>query len=251
MEQPEDLLNNLEQIGLTDKQARVYLALLALESSTAYEIAQHCEVKKPTVYVILEELRQKGLVLKIPHAKKALFAARDISEYLAEQRGKLNAVQSMLPRLMALGSADKPRVYYFSGMRGFTEAMSYKLDSMQGKTYYSYYGNSEGSDARVVSLFKRWTPDAVANNISFRIIMPEAQVLTPQYPELQGFADKKDHVEIKYLSEYTQQNNLSIEIAETFVRIDDSKAVTATIIDDPATAQALRSIFDIVWHKGE
>ena len=73
MEQNEDLLKNLGQIGLTDKQAKVYLALLSLESSTAYEIAQHCEVKKPTVYVILEELRQKGLVLKVPHAKKALF----------------------------------------------------------------------------------------------------------------------------------------------------------------------------------
>src|SRR3989344_690361 len=186
MDQNADLAKTLEQIGLSPKEAQVYLALLSLESCTAYEIAQHCEVKRPTVYVILEDLRQKGLVLKIPHAKKALFAARDISEYLAEQRGKLNAVQSMLPRLMSLGGSDKPKVFFFSGMRGFTEAMNYKLDSMVGRTYYSYYGNSEGSDARVVSLFKRWTPDAVANNISFRIIMPQEQVLTPQYPELQG-----------------------------------------------------------------
>jgi len=250
MEQPQDLLKNLEQIGLTDKQARVYLALLALESSTAYEIAQHCEVKKPTVYVILEELRQKGLVLKVPHAKKALFAAKDISEYLAEQRGKLNAVQSMLPRLLALGSADKPKVYFFSGMRGFTEAMNYKFDSMRGKTYYSFYGNSQDADRRVVELFNKWTPDAVAADISFRIIMPKTQVLTDDYPELQALNEKKDHTEIKYLTEYDQSSNLSIEIAETFVRIDDSKSVTATIIDDKATAEAMRHIFNIVWQKG-
>jgi|GEM_PF-1304970 len=250
MEQPQDLLRNLEQIGLTDKQARVYLALLTLESSTAYEIAQHCEVKKPTVYVILEELRQKGLVLKVPHAKKALFAAKDISEYLAEQRGKLNAVQSMLPRLLALGSADKPKVYFFSGMRGFTEAMNYKFDSMRGKTYYSFYGNSQDADRRVVELFNRWTPDAVAADISFRIVMPKTQVLTDDYPELQALNEKKDHTEIKYLTEYDQSSNLSIEIAETFVRIDDSKSVTATIIDDKATAEAMRHIFNIVWQKG-
>lgn len=244
-------MRNLEQIGLTDKQARVYLALLTLETSTAYEIAQHCEVKKPTVYVILEELREKGLVLKIPHAKKALFVAKDISEYLAEARGKLNAVQSMLPRLQALGSADKPKVYYFSGIRGFQEAMDYKFDSMRGKTYYSYYGNSTGSDKRVEDIFKRWTPEAVASDISFRLIIPKDQVLTSNYPELLGLAESKNHVEIKYLSEYDQQSNLSIEIAETFVRIDDSKAVTATIIDDRATAEAMRHIFNIVWAKGE
>lgn len=250
MHQPADLIQQLEHIGLKPKEAQVYLALLSLESSTAYEVAQHCEVKKPTVYVILEDLRQKGLVLKIPHAKKALFAARDLSEYLSEQRNKLNAVQSILPRLMSLSAADKPKVYYFSGIGGFTDAMNYKFNSMRGKTYYSYYGNSEGSDARVVNLFKRWTPEAVAADISFRIVMPETQELTPQYPELQAFADTKDHVEIKYLSEYAQQNNISIEIAETFVRIDDSKAVTATIIDDRAIAEALRSVFNIVWNKG-
>lgn len=245
-----DLAKSLEQIGLTPKEAQVYLALLSLESSTAYEIAQHCEVKKPTVYVILEDLRQKGLVLKVPHAKKALYAAKDLGEYLAEARGKLNAVQSIMPRLMSLGGKNKPKVYFYSGMRGFTEAMNYKYDSMRGKTYYSFYGNSESADKRVVELFNHWTPEAVASDISFRIIMPKTQVLTDDYPELQGLNETKDHVEIKYMSEYEQQNNLSIEIAETFVRIDDSKHITATIIDDPATAQAMRHIFDIVWHKG-
>ena len=91
------LAQTLQQIGLEEKEAEVYLALLSLESSTAYQIAQHCEVKKPTVYVILEELRQKGLVLKVPHAKKALFAARNITEYLHEQRQKIKAVETIVP----------------------------------------------------------------------------------------------------------------------------------------------------------
>lgn len=250
MEQPQDLLKNLEQIGLTEKQARVYLALLNLESSTAYEIAQHCEVKKPTVYVILEELRQMGLVLKIPHAKKALFAARDLSEYLAEQRGKLNVVQSMLPRLLALGAADKPKVYFFNGMRGFAEALDYKADSMRGKTFCSFYGNSLEADERVRQLYRRWTPEMLAMNISFKIVMPKAQPLTEHYPDLIAAAEQRRGAEIRHFAEYDQPSNISIEIAETFVRIDDAKHITATIIDDKATAEAMRHIFNIVWQKG-
>lgn len=249
MEQSNELARTLEQIGLSPKEARVYLALLELESCTAYQIAQHCEVKKPTVYVILEDLRQKGLVLKVPHAKKAIFAARDISEYLAEQRGKLNAVQSMLPRLMSLGGSNKPKVYFFNGMRGFQEAMDYKFDSMHGKTYHSFYGNSADADERVRQLYARWTPDAVASDTSFKLIMPKGEEET-HYPALKKLRDEKDHVEIKYLSEYGQASNLSIEIAETFVRIDDAKNITATIIDDKATADAMRSVFNIVWEKG-
>lgn len=246
-----DLARNLEQIGLSPKEAQVYLALLSLESSTAYEIAQHCEVKKPTVYVILDDLLKKGLVLKVPHAKKALFAAKDLGEYLAEARGKLNAVQSMMPRLMSLGGKNKPKVYFYNGIRGFAEAMDYKLESMRGKTFCSFYGNSAESDEQVRSIYRRWTPEAVSSGVSFKIVAPQEQQMSPSnYPELHKLNEDKDHVEIKYLREYDQPSNLSIEIAETFVRIDDAKHVTATIIDDPATAQAMRHIFDIVWHKG-
>ncbi|HEV8666990.1 MAG TPA: helix-turn-helix domain-containing protein, partial [Candidatus Paceibacterota bacterium] len=200
-----------------------YLALLSLESSTAYEIAQHCAVKKPTVYVILEELHQKGLVLKIPHAKKALFAAKDLSEYLAEQRGKLNTVQSMLPRLLAMGAVNKPKVYYFKGIRGLAEAMDYKINTMQGKVFYSFYGNLTQIDERARQLYTQWASAAEADGISFKKIGSEEQTGGP---------------------------SPIIEIAETFVRICNMEHTTATIIDDLATAEAMRHIFNISWAKG-
>jgi sugar-specific transcriptional regulator TrmB len=250
MEQPADLVQQLEQIGLKPKEAQVYLALLSLESSTAYEIAQHCEVKKPTVYVILEDLRQKGLVLKVPHAKKALFAAHDLGEYLAEQRGKLNSVQSMLPRLMSLGGAGKPKVYFYNGIRGFAEAQDYRLDSMQGKTFHSFYGGSEEADPKVRELFRRWTPAAVNAGVSFKIVMPKVDI--GDFPDFKKYAQEGEHVQVKQVIEYDQANHLSIEIADAFVRITDSKNIVATIIDDKATADSmLRSIFDIVWASGK
>lgn len=245
----DDVARTLEQIGLTDKEARVYLALLGLESSTAYEIAQHCEVKKPTVYVILEELRKKGLVLKVPHAKKALYAAKDISEYLVEQRGKLNAVQAMIPRLMSMGDSHKPKVYFFTSIRGYNEAMDFKLDTMRGKTFHSLYGNSSESDERVADIYRRWTPEAVQKGVSFKIVMPPVEL--GNFPDLKKLAAEGKDIQIRKVSEYDQAGHLSIEIAETFVRIDDAKNVTNTIIDDKATADALRSIFNIVWAKGQ
>lgn len=250
MEQDPGLVKTLEQVGLSPKEAQVYLALLALESSTAYEIAQHCEVKKPTVYVILEDLRQKGLVLKVPHAKKALFAARDIGEYLAEQRGKLNAVQSMMPRLLALGSANKPKVYFFSGLRGMSDALNYKYDSMRDKTYCSFYGNLEHADQRAIDLYAEWDRQAIAAKISFKIIMAEKSK-DKWYAGLSHLAlEEKELIELRFLKDYEHPGNISIEIAETFVRIDDAKNLTATVIDDKATADAMRQIFDIVWQKG-
>jgi DNA-binding MarR family transcriptional regulator len=250
MAQKDELANTLEQIGLSEKEARVYLALLSLESSTAYEIAQHCDVKKPTVYVILEELRRKGLALKVPHAKKALYAARDISEYLSEQRGKLNAVQSIVPHLMSLGGSGKPNVYFFSGINGLRDALNYKFDAMRDKTFRSFYGDLADADKKVLQLYREHDPRAVAAGISYEIIMAK-QSSSEKYQHLRDLADKKQQMHIKFLEKYTYPGSISIEIGDGFVRIDDAKRVTATVIEDKATAEAMRQIFNIVWEKGE
>jgi DNA-binding MarR family transcriptional regulator len=249
VESHEDLAKNLEQIGLTNKEAKVYLALLALESSTAYEIAQHCEVKKPTVYVILEDLRQKGLVLKVPHAKKAIFAAKDLSEYLAEQRGKLNAVQSMLPRLQALGGAQKPKVYFFQGFRGTHEALNYKFDAMRGTTVYGLFGNLTAADPKQIAMLEEADREMTDSGINFKIVMPEAEKENQQ--KLIELGKETGKIEFRFLKEYSYPSNISIVIGPDFVRIIDSQKIYATVIDDATTAAAMRQIFDIVWAKGE
>ena len=245
-----DFGNTLEQIGLKEKEAEVYLALLSLESSTAYQIAQHCDVKKPTVYVILEELRQKGLVLKIPHAKKALYAARDIGEFLEEQKRKLRAVEAIVPQLQALGGATGPSVYFFTGLRGRSEAREFKFDAMRGKTFYSFYGSLMGGNPEIMKLYSTWDKRAVANDMSFKLIMPE-DAKNSYYKTVTDLAEAEpESVQVRYLKDYLYPPNISVEVAEDFVRIDDEKNLQVTIIDDKSTADAFRSIFQIVWEKG-
>mgnify|MGYP001577787873 CR=1 FL=1 len=251
MEQPEDLLNNLEQIGLTDKQARVYLALLSLESPTAYEIAQHCEVKKPTVYVILEELRQKGLVLKVPHAKKALFAARDLGEYIDEQKRKVRSVEEMLPAFLSLPKKGKPAVYFFTGIKGIREAMQHKLESMRGKTFQSCYSNLADGSKEIMDVYTEWNEQAVNTDVSFDIVMAKKDA-QKYYKGVFDWAERNPkHARIKLLEESPYPSTASIEIGSDFVRFINEKDLQATVIDDVAIAEAMRHIFDIVWNKGK
>ncbi len=246
----ENLLKILEQAGLKEKEAEVYLALLALESSTAYRIAEHCEVKKPTVYVILEDLRQKGLVLKVPHAKKALFAARDIGEYLQEERRKLYAVEAIAPQLQALGGVGRPNVYFFTGLRGCAEALEFKFDSMRGKTFHSFYGSLMGGNLEIMKLYSAWDKRALANDMSFKLVMAE-EAKNKYYKDIADLAETEpESIHIQYLKNYLYPPNISVEIAEDFVRIDDEKNLQVTIIDDRSTADAFRSIFNTVWAKG-
>ncbi|MBD3360629.1 hypothetical protein GF366_02380 [Candidatus Peregrinibacteria bacterium] len=52
----------LTEIGLSEKETQVYLALLQLEHTTVQWIAKKTNLNRTTIYDILESLQKKGLV---------------------------------------------------------------------------------------------------------------------------------------------------------------------------------------------
>ena len=249
MKDERELAGLLQGVGLTEKQADVYIALATLGGATVYQIAERCGVKRPTVYVVLEELRRKSLVLKVPHAKKAMFSARDIAEYLIEQKARLTAIDALIPRLYSFSAAVRPNVYFFSGANGVVEAMNFKFESMRGKSFHSFYGNLDNSSSDIVPIYDSWDKKAIEAGISFNIIMSRGKKL--QHMGLESLADARaTSVSIRFLQQYLFPGNISFEIADDFVRIGDAKNLTSTLIDDRATADAMRQIFKIVWEKG-
>ncbi len=63
----------LQELGLSDKEAAIYLALLQYESATVIQLSAKTKIKRPTVYVVLETLSKKGLVAEAKVGKKTEF----------------------------------------------------------------------------------------------------------------------------------------------------------------------------------
>ena len=69
------LKEQLEKIGLAEKEAKVFLASLELGSSAAQKIAKKAEINRATTYVIIEKLMKKGLMSSVEKGKR-LFSKR-------------------------------------------------------------------------------------------------------------------------------------------------------------------------------
>lgn len=54
----------LQELGLTEIEAKIYLASLELGTDTVLKIAKKAEVKRPTAYIALDSLFSKGFVSK-------------------------------------------------------------------------------------------------------------------------------------------------------------------------------------------
>jgi sugar-specific transcriptional regulator TrmB len=107
----------LNQIGLNNKETQVYLGLLELGVASVQSIAQKAGIKRPTTYLILDDLQRRGLVSVVPRAKKVLYTAESPEKILNDLHHKQELVKRFLPNMMALYNAkvDKPQVLLFEG----------------------------------------------------------------------------------------------------------------------------------------
>ena len=136
----------LQNIGLTDGEIRVYLALIKLGSSTSGPIIYNSKVSSSKIYHILEKLLQKGLISYIVNEKTRYYQAEDpiqIKEYLNEREKEFQQhkveIDKLIPELELQKQSEKTKseakIYKgFKGIQAITEHIYSVLK--KGETYY-------------------------------------------------------------------------------------------------------------------
>jgi len=122
------MITQLKTLGLTDKEARVYLAALELGTSSVQKIARKAGVNRATTYVMIDMLTQKGLVTSYKQDKKTYYAATHPAQLLRllEQKKvdlkekEKELKKDLLPELLSIHNiaGNKPKVRFFEGEKG-------------------------------------------------------------------------------------------------------------------------------------
>ncbi len=120
-----NLAKKLESVGLTEKQAKVYVAALFLGPAPVQRIAEQAEVNRATTYVILDELAAMGLVSTSVEGKKTVFVAESpeaIERYLnsiekevSERKEALKKSLKDLKDVSRVEADDAPVVRFYKG----------------------------------------------------------------------------------------------------------------------------------------
>jgi HTH-type transcriptional regulator, sugar sensing transcriptional regulator len=111
------LLRTLTDFGLTDKEAKVYLALLELGEGNVTKIAQKTGLKRAITYIVLDRLMQRGYASKTGRGKVLRFTAADPLQLFNSEQTRLSNFKFMLPLMRSLYNTPKakPRFNYFEG----------------------------------------------------------------------------------------------------------------------------------------
>jgi len=239
-------LNTLQDMGLSEKESRVYLALLELGKASGYAVAEKAKVKRPTTYVILTELMQKGLVLKIPRAKKQNFIAKSPDEFFRVQEEKIFKSKRLLPEFMAIAGnvEQKVKVMYYEGLKGMEEATRYGQTDLENKEVVGFFATAENISPELWKICEDWGERLFKDNLRVRGFAPEHFSLkrSRELDVVHG-----NMVRSLPYSDYSSE--VSIDVGSTFIRIMMNGDMQAVIIKNPQLAKAFREIFEMVWKK--
>ncbi len=136
--------NALREIGLTEGEIKVYLALLEIGTTTTGKIIKQSKISASKVYQILEKLSQKGLVSQVIKQKTRYFQAADpkrIIDYLSDKEIALGEqkenIQKLLPALWIKQQKSESGAEMYQGLGGI-KTMFYSIlnDLKKSEEYY-------------------------------------------------------------------------------------------------------------------
>lgn len=241
------LIDPLKKLGLSEKEALVYLTLLQLGPATPYQIAKKADLKRPTAYVIAEELIKKGLIVHLPGEEKKRYIARTPDTFIEDQEERLQAAKRILPELRSFqkGTNEKPSIMYFEGIEGLKQAYQYKQKELFNKEIVGFFASNEDSSPAVNDFFLDWSAYREKHDIAVRGLTVDTPDLKPFSKFLEGATNMLD---VKFLPQKLYNSKISIEACdEKFVRIFLFESVETLIVESPKFAIAIKEIFELLW----
>jgi len=236
-----ELLPVLTNIGLTDKEARVYLSLVELGPSLVSSVASKAKINRVTAYDILEKLKAKGLLSSFTKQHIKYFTATD-PEVVAsnfEQRSKsLTAAVPSLKRLR--GETAHPRIQYFEGLDGIKAIYE---DTLNSKTEILNFSNSE----EIRKIWPTYDTDYVTKRAKRHIFL-KGIIQADEAGKKVKSEDALYHREMRMISKdkYNFTNEINIYDDKVAI-ISFSDELIGMIIESKEIANTQRSIFQMSW----
>ncbi len=129
----------LQELGLSDGEIKVYLALLKLGECPVNKLKAETKMHRTTIYDFLEKLLNKALVSYVVKDGANWYRAAHPNKLLEFLKDKENNLQQVLPELVKLAEFEKQdlTVEVYRGKEGFKTLMNLVLKNRE-KTHYGF-----------------------------------------------------------------------------------------------------------------
>ncbi len=246
------MLKELQDFGLSEKEAYVYLAALEIGRATADQLAKHSKIVRSTTYVQLDSLMKMGLMSTYEEGKKTYFAPESpelLKRLLLKQKEEMSTKEqeltSLLPMLLQQfeGAGERPVVRFFPGKEGITATREEVLTTKEKKTYVIF------SYDQLSKLYSSKELDEYSNRRKALGIHSKGIFVYKEYFEK---AELDDLTERRFLPPQKLKLTIDISVFDDKIAIRSYEgALFGMIIQSVQMAESIKSIFYFLWMNAE
>lgn len=235
-----ELEKSLEYLGLEEKEAKVYLALLQLENASVSKISTKSDIKRPTTYLILEELRKKGLVILIPKPNKTIYTAQSPYILLKEQREKEEIIREKMPELLAIYNSqkEKPTISFFEGEENIVKLYNEIFEEKE----VDIYGSISALSAETEKQLERNLHLMKKNNTRVRELL-QADSKSIQFQQ----KNNSETHRIKIAPEQYHFPTDNLIFGNKLAIFSYKNTAQAIVIESSNIVETYKSVFEILW----
>jgi sugar-specific transcriptional regulator TrmB len=167
------ILPKLLQVGLSEREAKIYIAILELGEATIADIVKKAQIKRSTVYDMLELLKQKSLISRFYRQKRQIFCAEDPKKIIEDLEKKKNGMEEVMPELVSIMNVldRKPKLRYFEGASGvreiFEDTLRYPDSEILTWIPFPYLNLGEEY------FWEQYNPERTKKKIWMRALLPQ------------------------------------------------------------------------------
>ncbi len=233
----------LEKYGLSNKEAKLYLATLCLGEASITQLAKKAELKRPTTYLVIDLLLKKNLLIEIPKGKKVYYKAENPEILIEDIETNKLLVAEVLPTLKALYSKNlkTPQVSFYQGKNKVLQVLE---QAFKAKEIWAVF-----SPDKFLKVFTNKD-----NEHLFRILIRYGGIIYDLFedtPKAREFAKEKYRTaisEVKFLPKKLKFST-DIMVFDNKVVLISFENITATVIEDESITQTQKILLQFIWQN--
>lgn len=249
----DQLLTELKHLGLSEKEAQVYLSALELGPAPVQDISHKAKVNRATTYVMIEALSARGLMSTFVKGKKRFYVPESPERLLSilriqqkELEEKHDEFQKTLPMLLALFNAEgaKPQIRYLEGLEGL-KTLRETFEKMEGEFVQIVPYDDVLLAQEILQDLERHARELHAAKTPHRVL---AVMEHPDRSKIPHVGDGE--VRIVSTKDFPMHGEITVRGNHVFL-FSYKSAMLAVVIISKEIADAVRGLFNLAWKGAE
>jgi len=238
----------LREIGLSEGEIKVYLALLKLGESKKTELAKEAGVSSSKVYEICSRLQKKGIVGTIQKDKKTHFQAMEpkrLLDFFNDKTARIETqrkeLEKAIPMLENYSKTQENKAVLYEGLNAIKNFYRNILEELkQGDEYYVIGVNYGDNLPGIKEFFENYHRQRAKKGIKVKMLVNH---------DAKDLLVKTIHSksEVRFLPQYLMNNMIILFYKNKSFIFFLAKDAVGLLVENEEVSNGFKSYFDAFW----